>query len=128
MTIEGDVAQALRGYAPLASLVGGRVHPDRLQSMPGVVYQRVSNVFGHTLGRNIANETTRLQFAAYAADLDQAADIARQVVAGLMSMNLNGSRSVKATTIDNEISDYDPTATAYRRIVDVVLVSTEAGA
>lgn len=128
MTIEGDVVQALKGYAPLASLVGGRVHPDRLQSMPAVVYQRISNVFGHTLGRNIANETTRLQFAAYSADHDQAEDIARQIVAGVMAMNLNGTRSIKATTIDNEISDYDPTATAYRRIVDVIWVSTEAGA
>lgn len=128
MTIEGDVVQALKAYAPLASIVGGRVHPDRLQSMPSVVYQQISNVFGHTLGRNIANETTRLQFAAYSTDRDQAGDIARQLVAGVMAMNLNGSRSIKSTTIDNELSDYDPTATAYRRIVDVVLVSTEAGA
>lgn len=128
MTIEGDVVQALKTYAPLASIVGGRVHPDRLQSMPAVVYQRISNVFGHTLGRHIANETTRLQFAAYSVDRDQAEDIAGALVDGVMAMNLNGTRSVKATTIDNEISDYDPTATAYRRIVDVILVSTEAGA
>lgn len=128
MTIEGDVVQALKTYAPLASLVGGRVVPDRLQSMPSVVYQQISNVAGHTLGRNIANETTRLQFAVYSADRDQAGDIARQLVAGVLTMNLNGSRSIKATTIDNEISDYDPTATAYRRIVDVIIVSTEAGA
>ena len=128
MTIEGDVVQALKSYAPLASIVGGRVVPDRLQSMPSVVYQRISNVFGHTLGRNIANEQTRIQFAAYSTDRDQAEDIAGALVDGVMAMNLNGTRSVKATTIDNEISDYDPTATAYRRIVDVILVSTEAGA
>lgn len=127
MTIEGDVVQALKAYAPLASLVSGRIHPDRLQTMPAVVYQRVSNVFGQTLGRNVANEATRLQFSAYSADHDQAAAIAGQLVAGLLAMNAAGTRSVKATTIDNEISDYDPTATAYRRIVDVILVSTEAG-
>lgn len=130
MTIEGDVAQTLKAYGPLASLVGGRVAPVRETSTvapPCVVYQRISTVFEQAMGDEVVADDVRLQLTAWSRDSDEeAGDIADAMVSGVLGMN-PGTRSVKATVIDNEIADWEPTARMYRRIVDVVFVSTAAG-
>ncbi|MDP3908896.1 MAG: DUF3168 domain-containing protein [Gemmatimonadales bacterium] len=129
MTIEGDVAQALKTYAPLDSLIGGRVAPSKgapSLTPPCVVYQRISTAFQQTLGRNVAAEDARIQIDVWAKTDEDAGEAARHVIAAVLSMPLHQTRHVKATVIDNEIADWDQTAGLHRRIVDIMFASVEA--
>ena len=129
MTIEADVMHALKTYAPLDSLIAGRIWPNTVPSssgLPCVVYQRISTVFQQSVGRSVAAEDVRLQFGAWATTDEAAAATAREVVQAILAMTSHQSRHTHATKIDNEIADWDPSSQLQRRIVDVILVSTEA--
>lgn len=129
MTIEGDVTQALKNYAPLDSIIGGRVWPSRMPpsgGLPCIVYQRISTVFQQSLGRHVVAEDVRLQLGVWAKTDDEAAAGAREAVQAVLTMPLHQTRHVKATLIDNEIADWEPSAKLHRRIIDIILVSTEA--
>lgn len=129
MSIEGDVAQALKSYAPLDSIIGGRVFPNRAPSNiapPLIVYQRISTVFQQTIGDAVAAQDSRVQISVWAKTDEVAAAGAAEVINAVLGMSRDGTRHTLAHVIDNEMTDWDETADLHRRIVDVILVSVAA--
>lgn len=124
--VEADIVQALKAYAPLRSLIAGRIVPDVVTGpVPCIVYQRISTAPLMTMGRNVAGEDARIQFSAWAKTSAKAFDVSEAARDGVLQMNRAGTRRIGSTVLENAISDYDPTAKLYRRFFDVVVVSTE---
>ena len=129
MTIEADVAQALKNYPALDSIIGGRVYPNRAPANvapPLVVYQRISTTFQLAMGDTIAAEDSRIQLSMWAQTDEVAAAGAAEVIQAVLGMGVDGTRHVKAHVIDTEDADWDETANLHRRIIDVILVSVAA--
>lgn len=100
MTIQQSV------YTALTSLVGGRVHPSVApdqQTLPFIVYNRVSSVPTTTLADGQPIQQTRMQVDIYAATYSAAQALADQVRDALIGSPLYGVQLMEFDGFEEDI-------------------------
>ena len=126
MTVEISLFTRLKGFAPLARLIGGgadpaesRIYPVIMPqgaAFPAVVYQRVSAMQESALDSDANLVQYRHQIDAWAKSYDEAHRVAQQVRAAVLRYSDGGFSDIH---VDTMVDDYDVEGDAYRVILDI---------
>jgi|GEM_PF-1888941 len=82
MSIESDLFNRLCNFNQLAALVGTRVYPlhaKQSDTLPFVVYQRISTKYVSAMGADRSDTSARFQFDCFGTTFDEAKAVALQV-------------------------------------------------
>jgi hypothetical protein len=134
--LDSAIYTYLTSLTGLTALIGDRLWPMTrdvsVETLPAVVFQRISNVRRYTLTGSALLHTARYQFSSLASahvtvgGVVGASNVAAQVVkafdgyAGLM-----GTVSVGSAFVVGERDEHDPELGVYRADVDALITYTE---
>lgn len=122
MSLESDLYAELSGDAGLTALVGVRIWPSVASegtSTPYVVYAPIFHEGIYGLDGEATNQSrARVQIDCYSEDPDEAAAIARAVIAAIPQSSSNGANPIHRAAHSNQDLGLEPGTRLFRRMLE----------
>lgn len=109
MSIQAALVTLLKGYSPLAALIGGRVFPhpaDEGTAYPFVTYERISALEDFGLGGSHGVVRARYQFTAWSDNFAACVAVADQVRMALVAFTGTVTTPSSAQIVIQEIQSF----------------------